>query len=133
MGTNEVSAGVMIRALRPAPLAVAAILTLTLVVSMPTSRLAPIKSTPVASTGAWTTYHHDNARTGFDSTLPQVQSVTTGWTSAAMDGQIYASPLVYNGVVYAATLNNTVYAINQATGAILWSKNLGAPQASGWV
>ncbi len=133
MSKNEVSAGVMIPAWRPAPLALAAILTLTLVVSMPTSRPATIKSTPVASTGAWRTYHHDNARTGFDSTLPQVQSVTTGWTSAAMDGQIYASPLVYNGVVYAATLNNTVYAINQATGAILWSKNLGIPQATGWV
>jgi polyvinyl alcohol dehydrogenase (cytochrome) len=92
----------------------------------------PIQATPAAASGSWTTYHHDNARTGFDSSLPQVQSVSTGWTSAAMDGQVYASPLVYNGVVYSATLNNTVYAFNQSTGVTLWSKNLGAPQASGW-
>jgi outer membrane protein assembly factor BamB len=106
---------------------------LTIVVSAPRSQPLAIKAAPVASTGAWTTYHHDNARTGFDSTLPQVTSVTTGWTSATVDGQIYASPLVFNGVVYTATLNNTVYAINQATGATLWSKNLGTPQGTGWV
>src|SRR5258706_9355715 len=100
----------MIRALRPAPLALAAILTLTIIISIPTSRPPTVKSIPVASTGAWTTYHHDNAHSGFDSTLQQVQSVTTGWSSATLDGQIYASPLVYNGVVYTATLNNTVYA-----------------------
>jgi len=118
---------------RPVPVALTASLVLTIVVSLPASRPATIKSTPVASTGAWTTYHHDNAHTGFDSTLPQVQSVTTGWTSAVLDGEIYASPLVYNGVVYTATLNNMVYAINQSTGATVWSKNLGTPQASGWV
>jgi outer membrane protein assembly factor BamB len=108
-------------------------LILTIVVSAPRSQPPAIKAAPVASTGAWTTYHHDNAHTGFDSTLPQVTSVTTGWTSATVDGQIYASPLVFNGVVYTATLNNTVYAINQATGATLWSKNLGTPQGTGWV
>src|SRR6266851_5558697 len=85
-----------------------------------------------ASTGAWTTYHHDDGHTGYDSTLPAFTSVTTGWASAAMDGEVYAEPLIYNGVVYAATLNNTVYAFNQATGAQVWSKHVGAPQTSGW-
>src|SRR5207253_3117773 len=121
------------RAVRLLCLASAALLALVLVISTVASRPATIKSKPIASTGAWTTYHHDNARTGYDSTLPLVQSVSTGWTSGAMDGQVYASPLVFNGVVYAATLNNTVYAFNQSTGATLWSKNLGAPQASGWI
>ena len=121
------------RAVRLLCLASAALLALVLVISTVASRPATIKSKPIASTGAWTTYHHDNARTGYDSTLPLVQSVSTGWTSGAMDGQVYASPLVFNGIVYAATLNNTVYAFNQSTGATLWSKNLGAPQASGWI
>src|SRR5207302_5491957 len=121
------------RAVRLLCLASAALLALVLVISTVASRPATIKSKPIASTGAWTTYHHDNARTGYDSTLPLVQSVSTGWTSGAMDGQVYASPLVFNGVVYAATLNNTVYAFNQSTGATMWSKNLGAPQASGWI
>src|SRR5438128_2044929 len=92
-----------------------------------------ITTTLAASTGSWTMYHHDLAHTGNDSSLPQVNTVSTGWTSAAMDGQVFASPLVFNGVVYAATLNNTVYAFNQSTGATMWSKNLGAPQASGWI
>jgi PQQ-like domain len=119
--------------LRPLPIALAALLTLTIVVSTPASRPAAIKAAPVATTGAWTVYHHDNAHTGYDSSLPPVNSVSTGWTSAAADGQIYASPLIFNGVVYTATLNNTVYAINQATGATVWSKNLGTPQSGGWV
>src|SRR6266849_6402473 len=57
---------------------------------------------------------------------------TPALAAAAMDGEVYAEPLIYNGVVYAATLNNTVYAFNQATGAQVWSKNVGAPQTGGW-
>src|SRR5947207_9421650 len=102
------------RAVRLLCLASAALLALVLVISTVASRPATIKSKPIASTGAWTTYHHDNARTGYDSTLPLVQSVSTGWTSGAMDGQVYASPLVFNGIVYAATLNTTVYAFNRS-------------------
>src|ERR1700675_471347 len=93
---------------------------------------AHVHSALAASTGAWTEYHRDDAHTGADPTLPLMSGVTTGWTSAAMDGQVYAEPLISNGVVYAATLNNTVYAFNQATGALLWSKNVGSPQTSGW-
>jgi hypothetical protein len=92
-----------------------------------------VDSVSAASTGAWTVYHRDNAHTGNDPTLPAASSATTGWTSAVLDGQIYAEPLVFNGIVYSATLNNTVYAINQATGQTVWSKNLGAPQTGGWV
>jgi hypothetical protein len=58
---------------------------------------------------------------------------TRGWTNTTLDGQIYGEPLIFNGVVFAATLNNTVYALNQATGLTIWSSHLGAPQASGWV
>jgi hypothetical protein len=89
-------------------------------------------ATRAASAGAWTVYHHDDAHTGYDSTLPQVSTVNAGWVSGAMDAQVYASPLVYNGLVYAATLNNTVYAFNQASGALVWHVNLGAPETSGW-
>jgi outer membrane protein assembly factor BamB len=49
-----------------------------------------------------------------------------------MDAQVYGSPLIYNGIVYAATLNNTVYAFDQATGAAVWNNPLGAPTAGGW-
>jgi polyvinyl alcohol dehydrogenase (cytochrome) len=92
-----------------------------------------INATPAASTGSWTIYHHDDAHTGYDPTQPNVSSVSTGWTSGTLDGQVYAEPLIYGGRVYSATLNNTVYAIDQATGATIWSMHLGTPQASGWV
>ncbi|HVC78573.1 MAG TPA: PQQ-binding-like beta-propeller repeat protein [Candidatus Micrarchaeaceae archaeon] len=88
--------------------------------------------TPIASNGSWPSYHRDDAHTGNDPTLPVVISVSTGWTSAGLDGQVYASPVVFGGVVYTATLNDSVYALNQANGSVLWSRHLGTPQASGW-
>lgn len=93
----------------------------------------PLHSKLTASTGAWTVYHHDDGHTGFDNTLPNATGAITSWVSAVLDEQVYASPLVYNGIVYAATLNDTVYALNQSTGAAIWKKNLGTPQATGWV
>jgi outer membrane protein assembly factor BamB len=109
-----------------------ALLALTISVATPAARPTVIKATPAASTGSWPVYHRDDAHTGNDSTLPNAVGATTGWVSGVMDGEVFASPLIFNGVVYAATLGNTVYAFNQATGATIWSKNVGAPQTSGW-
>jgi len=50
-----------------------------------------------------------------------------------LDGEIYAEPLIFNGAVYVATLNNTVYALSQSDGSVLWSNHLGTPQATGWI
>lgn len=102
---------------------------------LPTLNSAPIRSLKqqaVAASGSWTTYHHDDAHTGYDASTPQLSSASTGWVSSTLDGQVYAEPLIFNGVVYAATLNNSVYALNQSTGAVIWSKNVGAPQTGGW-
>ena len=85
-----------------------------------------------APNGAWTTYHHDNSHTGNDPSLAQVTSVSNGWNSAAVDQQVFASPLIYNGIVYTATLNNTVYALNQNNGTEVWHTNVGAPESGGW-
>lgn len=85
-----------------------------------------------AVSGAWTQYHHDDAHTGYHASETQVTSAAAGWVSPVLDQQVYASVLVYNGLVYAATLNNTVYALNQATGTVSWSNHLGAPVAGGW-
>jgi Repeat of unknown function (DUF346)/PQQ-like domain len=98
--------------------------------------LVPQSVTPhlvqAAVSGAWTTYHHDDARTGNDSSLGQARTATTGWVSPTLDQEVYAEPLVFGGAVYVATLNDTVYALNQSSGAVLWSKHLGTPQTSGW-
>ncbi len=94
--------------------------------------VAPKAATPIVTNGAWPVYHHDDAHTGFDSTLAGVTSASTGWTSLALDQTVYAEPLVYQGIVYAATLNNTVYALNQSDGSVVWSNHIRAPETTGW-
>src|SRR5713226_2321267 len=83
----------------------------------------------ITPNGSWPTYHHDDAHTGYDPAAPAVGTVvpTPGWTQTPLDGEVYAEPLIYNGIVYAATLNNTVYALNQTDGTLIWSKNVGTP------
>ena len=86
-----------------------------------------------AVSGSWPVYHHDDAHTGFDPSITQtVTAATPGWATPGLDEQVYASVLVYNGLVYAATLNNTVYAFNQADGTQAWSTHLRAPATTGW-
>ena len=82
-----------------------------------------------ASAQDWTTYHADNARTGY---LPvsNFTTATAGWTSPALDGDIYGEPLVFRGDVFLATENNSVYALDGTTGNILWQRNLGPPVAA---
>ena len=91
-------------------------------------------TTMIVPNGSWTTYHRDDGHTGFDPSAPRVGAVTptAGWTTPTLDESVYAEPLIYNGVVYAATLNDTVYALNQLDGSIIWSKHVGTPQTSGW-
>jgi outer membrane protein assembly factor BamB len=45
----------------------------------------------------------------------------------AVDGEVYASPLIVAGHVIAATENNTVYSLDMFTGATVWQRHLGAP------
>jgi outer membrane protein assembly factor BamB len=80
---------------------------------------------PVGDTD-WPTYHHDNARTGVATGTPPVGTLSTAWT-AKLDGAVYGQPLVIGGTVYAATENDTVYALDPATGTPRWSAHLGTP------
>ena len=47
--------------------------------------------------------------------------------SSVVDGQVYAQPLVSNGVLVVATENDNVYGLDPVTGAALWSRQLGTP------
>jgi outer membrane protein assembly factor BamB len=116
-------------------LVVAAVVFASLAAPMPVHAAVSRVPAPAAvASGAWTTYHHDNAHTGYDPLAPAVGSVapTSGWALSTLDAEVYAEPLIYNGLVYTATLNNTVYALNQSTGAIAWQNHLGAPVTGGW-
>jgi outer membrane protein assembly factor BamB len=83
-----------------------------------------------ASPGAWPTYHMDNTRSGNDVNEPTFGTVTNLWTSAQLDGMIYAEPLVVGTTVYVATEGNSVYALNASSGAVIWKANIGAPLPS---
>jgi hypothetical protein len=92
------------------------------------------------------TYHYDNNRTGWNSnetTLTPTNVASSSFKAlmvVQLDDQVDAQPLVVPGlttvggqstqghdIVYVATENNTVYAIDSVTGAILVQRNLGAP------
>lgn len=77
--------------------------------------------------GSWTVYHGDAAGTGVATGGGSDDTASRAWTSPSLDGQLYGEPLVYSGVVYAATENDTVYALSTATGAVAWSTHLGTP------
>jgi outer membrane protein assembly factor BamB len=47
-----------------------------------------------------------------------------------LDGQLYGEPLEWDGNVYVASENNTVYAMSAATGGVVWSAHLGTPVPS---
>jgi outer membrane protein assembly factor BamB len=115
-------------------LVVAAVVFASLAAPLPVQAAAKIPTPAVVANGAWTTYHHDNAHTGYDPLAPTVGTVapTSGWALTTLDAEVYVEPLIYNGLVYTATLNNTVYALNQSTGAVVWQNHLGAPVTGGW-
>jgi hypothetical protein len=92
------------------------------------------------------TYHYDNYRTGWNSqeTKLTIASVSgKGFKlqhTVVLDDQVEAQPLVVTGVnitagkykgthdvVYAATDNNSVYAIDTSSGIVLLQANLGPP------
>jgi outer membrane protein assembly factor BamB len=49
------------------------------------------------------------------------------WTSPALGGDIYAQPLIYEGLVLVATESNDVYALSESTGRVIWHANAGTP------
>src|SRR5271168_5151477 len=95
---------------------------------------------------AVTTYHYDNHRTGWNPnesvlTPANVKSGSFGLLQKVkLDDQVDAQPLVVPGVqitagnyqgahdvVYVATENNSIYAIDVHTGTVLLSPNFGTP------
>lgn len=51
--------------------------------------------------------------------------------NAAVDGDVYASPLIVRGHVIIATENNTVYSLDVFTGSVVWKIHLGDPVDAG--
>jgi outer membrane protein assembly factor BamB len=88
---------------------------------------SPVMHSAVITPSEWTTYNENGLRTGVDSSGSSFSTVTAAWTSPQLDGQLYGQPLVAAGRVYAATENDTVYALAADTGAVMWSTHVGTP------
>jgi len=92
---------------------------------------APTGSAPVAVTANptpadWTTYMGDTMRSGVGPATPPATAPHRTWT-AKVDGDVYAEPLVAGLSVIVATEQDTIYALNAATGAVRWRQHLGDP------
>ncbi len=91
----------------------------------PSATIQP--STQPAPAADWPQYHRDAARTGLDPGFPAPGArLVVSWR-AALDGAVYAEPLVIGGEVIAATEGDTVYALDPASGSVLWRRHLGSP------
>jgi len=87
---------------------------------------APTASSKPATAG-WPTYHGDLQRTGVSRAMPAASGRLAA-TRVALDGQVYASPIVVGGMVIVATEHNVVYGLTE-TGKKRWSVRLGSPTA----
>ncbi|MCO6006125.1 PQQ-binding-like beta-propeller repeat protein [Actinoallomurus purpureus] len=83
-------------------------------------------SAPVRATASWPTYHGANDRSGFAAGFPAPRTLGDAWT-ARLDGAVYGQPIVVAGTAYVGTENDTVYALDPATGRQVWKRNLGTP------
>src|SRR5437763_256959 len=91
---------------------------------------APAAGTTSPTAAGGPTYHHDNARTGVADDQAPLGQPRKAWDSPALDGDVYAQPLVAGGKVIVATEGNSVYALDPATGRQSWRAAPGPP-ASG--
>ena len=87
---------------------------------------------PAASAHATeSTVSVDNLRTGWDANEPGLSPSAVGASdfgrlyTTAVNGQVYAQPLVAGATVIVATENDYVYGISSASGAVQWSRNVG--------
>ncbi len=76
---------------------------------------------------AWTTYHHDAARSGVDPEALDPITPTLAWQSPDLGAPIWSQPLILGSRVYVATLANRIYALDATTGAVIWEQNAGIP------
>jgi outer membrane protein assembly factor BamB len=65
----------------------------------------------VGASSIWSTHPHDGGRSARDPDQRPVSGIAPTWTAA----------------VYAATENNTIYAFDTNSGAMLWQRHLASP------
>jgi outer membrane protein assembly factor BamB len=83
-------------------------------------------TTSSSSAADWTTYHRDNARTGYVAGLADPSRLDRAW-SAKLDGAVYGEPLVVGDRVLVATESDSLYALELSSGRVQWRTTVGEP------
>jgi polyvinyl alcohol dehydrogenase (cytochrome) len=83
-----------------------------------------------AAVPAWTTYHHDAERTGADPDGTSPLPPSLSWHSPDLGAPIWGQPLILGARVYVTTVGDGVYALDAATGQVVWHAGAGTPVPS---
>jgi outer membrane protein assembly factor BamB len=93
--------------------------------------LVPMFSTAIrvqATTYLWSTFHGDNARTGYSSAAaPTTNNIEWTYTTGDM---VFSSPAIAYDKVFIGSYDGNMYALNQNNGGCEWSFNAGEPIVS---
>ena len=95
--------------------------------SAPPSRtLTPGPGHGAHPAAAWPTYGRDFARSGVAAGVAAPGPLAVSWR-VHLDGAVYGQPLLVGDLVIAATENDSVYGLDQATGKVAWRTHVGTP------
>jgi polyvinyl alcohol dehydrogenase (cytochrome) len=100
--------------------------------STSTGQAPPARTLSPTSTGGthpdavWPTYGRVAARTGVAAGVATAGALSVAWR-ARLDGAVYGQPLLVGSLVIAATEGDSIYALDQATGHVVWRAHVGTP------
>jgi polyvinyl alcohol dehydrogenase (cytochrome) len=91
-----------------------------------TGAASPIAHQAPARLGDLLTYDYDNVRSGDDPVAGRITGLraSPAWNDS-LDGPVFAEPLIYDGVTYIATENDSLYALGARNGTVLWKLHVG--------
>jgi outer membrane protein assembly factor BamB len=95
-------------------------------VAPPARTLAPASGSGAHPGAAWPAYGRDYARTGVAAGVATAGPLRVSW-QAHLDGAVYGQPLLVGTLVIAATENDSIYALDQTTGKVVWRTHIGTP------
>src|SRR5438552_1470760 len=91
-------------------------------VALVTAALFAASVSGAAGEPAWTTYHRDAGRSGVDPDGVNPVTPSLAWQSANLGAPIWGQPLILGTRLYVATVGDDIYALDAATGKVIWSK-----------
>lgn len=93
---------------------------------------AAASGTGTAAVPQWLQFGGSGGRQDVDlARVPSAGHLSVKWKSRQLDGAVYAQPLVSGQCLLVATEDNSLYAFDYASGALLWHTHIAAPVPGG--